>query len=68
MKTKHVFLTVAASVSIIFFSVLSIIGFPKSMEGWIVSDVILGVILYLSYLVVVPARDTSRNEYKRIFG
>ncbi len=68
MKTNHLFLLVAASISIVFFSVLSISGFPKSTEDWIFSDVILGVILYLSYLVVVPARDTSRNEYKRIFG
>lgn len=67
MKTNYLFISVAIGISIAFFSVLSIIGFPNSVEGWIFSDVILGVILYLSYLLLVLTHNSSRKKHNHTF-
>ena len=52
MKTVPAFIIAAVILTGIFFSILALFNLPHSWAEWIVSDIILGIILYLSYLVI----------------
>jgi hypothetical protein len=64
MKTLFVFTTFAVIISAVYFNVLSVFELPHSTMEWIISDVVLGIILYLGYLAIVasvPSKTKSRN-------
>lgn len=62
MKTSQVFIISAIVISSTFFGILSVFELPQSAMEWIVSDVILGIILYLSYLVIAMVSGASRPK------
>ena len=62
MKTSHVFAVSAVVISITFFGVLSIFELPQSLMEWVISDIILGIILYLGYLGMVMVGGSSRTR------
>ena len=62
MKTGQIFIISAIIISGTFFGILSMFELPQSIMEWVISDVILGVILYLSYLVVAMASGSSRTK------
>ena len=62
MKTSQIFIISAIIISGTFFGILSLFELPQSVTEWVISDIILGVILYLSYLVVAMASGSSRSK------
>lgn len=60
MKTSQVFVISALLISTTFFGVLSLFGLPESVVEWFISDVILGAILYINYLVIAIAHGASK--------
>ena len=60
MKTSQIFIIAAIIISGTFFGVLSLFELPQSTAEWIISDVILGVVLYLSYLVIAMLSGSSK--------
>lgn len=64
MKTSQIFIISALILSIVFFGVLSLFDLPHSMAEWLISDVVLGIILYMSYLVIAMKQSTSKTELR----
>lgn len=62
MKTNHIFVVSALVISATFFSILSIFDLPDSVASWFISDIILGFILYISYLVMAMASRANKNR------
>ncbi len=62
MKTNQVFILSAIVITITFFGVLSAFKLPHTVMEWIVSDTILGVILYLNYLVIAMNQDSTKTR------
>lgn len=62
MKTSQVFAVSAVVISMTFLGMLAIFELPQSVMDWVISDVILGIVLYLGYLgmVVVTAPSKTR--------
>ncbi len=61
MKTSQIFAIAAVIISATFFGILTVFDLPHSVTDWIISDIILGVILYLSYLAIVMVYGPSRK-------
>lgn len=61
MKTNQIFVISALIVSAAFFGILSLFDLPHSTMEWLISDIVLGLILYLSYLAIAMSRSTSRT-------
>ncbi len=62
MKTSQIFIISAIVISGTFFGILSLFELPQSMTEWVISDIALGIILYLSYLVIAMASGSSRKK------
>lgn len=62
MKTSQIFILSALIISATFFGILSMFDLPESMMEWVISDIILGAILYLSYLVLVMTGSSSKTK------
>ncbi|SFE81902.1 C4-dicarboxylate ABC transporter [Nitrosomonas sp. Nm166] len=62
MKTSQIFAISALVISGTFFGILSLFELPYSMMEWVISDVILGAILYLSYLTITLAFGSSKTK------
>lgn len=60
MKTSQFFVISAIVVTVTFFGVLSVFNLPQSVTDWFISDVILGAILYINYLVITILSGTSK--------
>ena len=65
MKTSQIFVVSAIVITATFFGILSIFDLPESVTDWFISDVILGAILYINYLViaVLSNASTTRRSY-----
>lgn len=63
MKTSQIFIISAIIISGTFFGVLSLFELPQSVTEWVISDAILGVILYLSYLVIAMVSGSSKKVH-----
>ena len=63
MKTSQIFIISAVIISGTFFGVLSLFELPQSATEWVISDTILGVILYLSYLVIAMVSGSSKKVH-----
>ena len=59
MKVFQLFIVAAAILTGVLFGLSSWLGLSLSTTEWIVSDIILGTVLYLGYLVVA-----AFNSYK----
>ena len=64
MKTNQIFIIAAIVISGTFFGILSMFGLPQSVMEWVISDIGLGVILYLSYLILTMISGSSKNKMK----
>ena len=62
MKTSHIFVLSALVISGTFFGVLSLFELPETMAEWVLSDILLGAMLYVNYLVIALAHGTSRTR------
>jgi hypothetical protein len=62
MKTSQIFAISALAISTMFFTVLSLFGLPESVVEWFISDVILGTIIYINYLVITVAYNSKKNS------
>ncbi|SEF54748.1 C4-dicarboxylate ABC transporter [Nitrosomonas ureae] len=67
MKTNQIFVISAIVITTTFFGALSVFDLPESVTDWLISDVILGAILYINYLVIAMLSDSpkSRMHYTR---
>lgn len=64
MRTSQIFIISALAISAMFFSVLSLFGLPESVIEWFVSDIILGTIIYINYLVIAVTYNSKKiNAY-----
>lgn len=64
MKTSQIFIIAAIVISSTFFGILSMFGLPQSVMEWAISDVVLGVILYVAYLILAMIGGSSKNKMK----
>jgi hypothetical protein len=64
MKTNQMLITFVIVVSGICFGVLSIVELPQFTTELVITDIILGAILYLSYLVAGMLRNSSKTTYR----
>lgn len=62
MKTSQVFAISAVIISMTFLGILSIFELPQSVMDWVISDIILGIILYLGYLGIVMVGTSSKTR------
>ncbi|PSJ17766.1 C4-dicarboxylate ABC transporter [Nitrosomonas supralitoralis] len=62
MKTSQIFAISAVVITATFFGILSVFDLPESMTQWVISDIILGAILYINYLVIVMLSNTSKTR------
>ncbi|MBL8498643.1 C4-dicarboxylate ABC transporter [Nitrosomonas sp. JL21] len=62
MKTSQVFAMSAVVITTTFFGILSIFELPQSVMDWVISDIILGIILYLGYLGAVVVSGPSKTR------
>lgn len=62
MKTNQIFILSAIVITTAFFGVLSVFELPHTVMEWIVSDTILGVILYFNYLVIAMNQDSTKTR------
>lgn len=65
MKTSQIFAISAIVITGTFFGILSMFGLPESVMEWVISDVILGTILYLGYLVIAMTSNPSKSRMYR---
>ncbi len=66
MKMNQTFVILALAIIGIFFSVMSF--FKLSLVEWFISDIILGGILYFSYLVIASIWADSRRSDNSFFN
>lgn len=64
MKTSQIFIISAIIISGTFFGVLSMFELPQSVTEWVISDIIFGIILYLSYLVIAMVSGSSKTKVR----
>jgi VIT1/CCC1 family predicted Fe2+/Mn2+ transporter len=62
MKTNQIVIVAVVIITGVFFGILSMFRLPQSMMEWIISDAILGIILFLSYLMITLIRGSSMKE------
>lgn len=62
MKTSQIFVISMLIISSTFFAILSLFELPQSMMEWVISDIILGTIFYLSYLIITLTFGSSKNK------
>ncbi|WP_293005229.1 C4-dicarboxylate ABC transporter [Nitrosomonas sp.] len=62
MKTSQIFVVSAIVITATFFGILSIFDLPESVTDWFISDVILGAILYINYLVIAVLSNASKTR------
>ena len=62
MKTGHIFIISALVISTTFFGVLSMFNLPESATEWVISDIILGTILYVNYLVIDMSSSSNKTK------
>ena len=62
MKTGHIFVISALIISGTFFGILSLFDLPESVTEWVISDIILGSVLYANYLVIGMAASSSKTR------
>ncbi len=60
MKTSHIFVLSALVITGAYFGVLSLFELPETTTEWVISDIILGAILYANYLVIAMAHGSSK--------
>lgn len=61
MKTSHIFVLSALVITGGYFGVLSLYELPETTMEWVISDIILGTILYVNYLVIAMAHGPSKT-------
>jgi hypothetical protein len=62
MKTGHIFVISTLIISGTFFGILSLFNLPESVTEWVISDIILGAVLYVNYLVIVMGTGSSKTK------
>lgn len=62
MKTSNIFVLSVLIISATFFGVLSLYELPETTMEWVISDIILGTILYVNYLVIAMAHGSSKTR------
>lgn len=62
MRTSQIFTISALVITATFFGVLSVFGLPESVMGWVVSDVILGTIIYINYLIIAATNNSNKTS------
>ncbi len=62
MKTSQIFVISAIVISVTFFGILSVFDLPESVTEWFISDVILGAILYVNYLLIAMLSNASSSR------
>lgn len=65
MNTNQLVILTALIITGMFFGISSMFNLPDSVMGWIISDVILGTILYINYLVIAFASNSSKKSVAR---
>lgn len=61
MKTSHIFVLSALVTTGAYFGALSLFELPETTTEWVLSDIILGGILYVNYLVIAMAHGSSKS-------
>lgn len=62
MKTSHIFVLSALVITGAYFGFLSFFELPETTTEWVLSDIILGVILYVNYLAIAMAHGSSKTS------
>ena len=62
MKTIQLFVISILIISGAIFGGLYLLGLPQSAIEWIISDISLGIVVYMSYLIIVMTRDAAKAK------
>lgn len=62
MKINKLLVASSLTISGVFFGVLSLLNLPESVTEWVISDIMLGAILYVNYLVIALAHSSSSTR------
>jgi len=63
MKTTQTFIISSVVISSIFTVVLAMYEIPQTAMDWVLSEVILGVIVYINYLVIAVTLSSSKVDH-----
>lgn len=63
MKTNHTFFASVLVIVGISFGILTAFELPESIMQWIISDTVLGMLLYMSYLTIALQYDHSQGDF-----
>ncbi|MDO9310928.1 MAG: C4-dicarboxylate ABC transporter [Nitrosomonas sp.] len=63
MKTSHILLASVLVITGTSFGILTVFELPGSIMQWIISDVVLGMMLYISYFIIALQYDHSHGNF-----
>lgn len=65
MKTNKILMLATFSFVAIFVIVVAIVGLPQFITAWFITDVIVGMLLYVGYLVSTLKYGPSKIPYSK---
>ena len=74
MKTNHNVISTAMRMTLVLFGIVPAVGFLlfgdlNSLAGWLEVDLILGMVFFLSYLVIgSSSKNETRLPMKKIYA
>lgn len=74
MKANHNVISTATRMTLVLFGIVSAVGFLlfgdlNSLAGWLEVDLILGMVFFLSYLVIgSSSKNETRLPMKKIYA
>ena len=63
MKKTQIFIISSVLISSIFTVILAMYEIPQTTMDWVLSEIILGVIIYINYLVSAMTFSSSKVDY-----
>lgn len=63
MKKTQIFIISSVLISSIFTVILALYEIPQTTMDWVLSEIILGVIIYINYLVIAVTLSSSKVNH-----
>lgn len=63
MTTNQIFMVVALLIISVFVGGFVFLGLPQTLLEWVVTDGILAVLLYISYLAITAIKGPSKPKF-----
>lgn len=63
MATNQIFMVVALLVIGVFVGGFALVGLPQTLMEWVITDGVLAILLYISYLVITAIKGPSKPKF-----